>query len=162
MNKAMLDQVRELANYRCDCCRIPAELDPLPFQPDHIAQQHGGKTVLVKRRKPLIPTPARAGSFLTSVSQKTTILRGSAHLAGSAKGQQSIFGCVAHDPAFSRKGARATNATHNRWSLQPLEGRFVAGFFGRVRRIDAWRRRWSGAKYHSSARRLRRFEYETT
>lgn len=47
MNLVVLTQLRELAQDRCDYCRIPAVFDPLPFQVDHvIAQQHGGETVL--------------------------------------------------------------------------------------------------------------------
>ncbi len=43
MNRSLLDQVRRLADNRCDYCRMPAWLDPLPFQLDHIvAAQHGG------------------------------------------------------------------------------------------------------------------------
>jgi hypothetical protein len=47
MNRALLDQVRRLARDRCDYCRIPRWLDPLPFQLDRIiAEQHGGETIL--------------------------------------------------------------------------------------------------------------------
>ena len=47
MKRGLLRQVRELANDCCDYCRLPAALDPLPFQLDHIvAQQHGGETEL--------------------------------------------------------------------------------------------------------------------
>jgi 5-methylcytosine-specific restriction endonuclease McrA len=47
MNRALLDQVRRLADDRCDYCRIPRRFDPLPFQLDHIiAEQHGGETIL--------------------------------------------------------------------------------------------------------------------
>ncbi len=47
MNKAILEELRRLSDDRCDYCRMPRKLDPLPFQVDHIiAQQHGGQTVL--------------------------------------------------------------------------------------------------------------------
>src|SRR5271157_4698296 len=47
MIRALLDQVRRLADDRCDYCRIPRRFDPLPFQLDHIiAEQHGGETIL--------------------------------------------------------------------------------------------------------------------
>jgi hypothetical protein len=47
MNRALLEQLRRLADDRCDYCRTPRRLDPLPFQVDHIiARQHGGRTVL--------------------------------------------------------------------------------------------------------------------
>jgi hypothetical protein len=47
VNRDLLDQVRRLADDRCDYCRIPRQFDPLPFQLDHIiAEQHGGQTVL--------------------------------------------------------------------------------------------------------------------
>ncbi len=47
MNQALLEDLQILAGNRCDYCRIPTALDPLPFQVDHIiAQQHGGETLL--------------------------------------------------------------------------------------------------------------------
>ena len=47
MNRTLVSQLRRLTGDRCDYCRIPRRLDPLPFQVDHIiAQQHGGQTVL--------------------------------------------------------------------------------------------------------------------
>jgi hypothetical protein len=47
MNRGLVDQLRQLCGDRCDYCRMPRRLDPLPFQVDHIvAQQHGGQTVL--------------------------------------------------------------------------------------------------------------------
>ncbi len=47
MKRALLKQLRLLANDRCDYCQMPRRFDPLPFQVDHIiAKQHGGKTVL--------------------------------------------------------------------------------------------------------------------
>lgn len=47
MKRALIEQVRWLADDRCDYCRMPAAFDPLPFQVDHIvAQQHGGETIL--------------------------------------------------------------------------------------------------------------------
>jgi hypothetical protein len=50
MKRDLLRQIRELAEERCDYCRMPSALDPLPFQVDHIiAQQHGGETVLRTR-----------------------------------------------------------------------------------------------------------------
>lgn len=47
MNRELLRQVREQAGDRCEYCQMPRELDPTPFQVDHVvAQQHGGETVL--------------------------------------------------------------------------------------------------------------------
>ena len=47
MKRKLIDDVRQLAGNRCDYCHLPADVDPLPFQLDHIiAQQHGGLTVL--------------------------------------------------------------------------------------------------------------------
>jgi len=47
MKRKLIEQVREQAGNRCDYCHLPDELDPLPFQLDHIiAQQHGGLTAL--------------------------------------------------------------------------------------------------------------------
>ena len=47
MNRALVKEVRRLALDRCDYCRIPRRLDPLPFQVDHIiAEQHGGETIV--------------------------------------------------------------------------------------------------------------------
>lgn len=47
MNRALIEQLRRLANDRCDYCRTPRRFDPLPFQVDHIiARQHGGRTSL--------------------------------------------------------------------------------------------------------------------
>lgn len=46
MKRVLLAELRRLAGARCDYCRMPDSLDPLPFQIDHvIAQQHGGATV---------------------------------------------------------------------------------------------------------------------
>jgi hypothetical protein len=36
MNRALLEQLRRLADDRCDYCRMSRRLDPLPFQVDHI------------------------------------------------------------------------------------------------------------------------------
>ena len=45
MNRALAESIRWVAGNRCDYCRIPDRLDPMPFQIDHIiAQQHGGTT----------------------------------------------------------------------------------------------------------------------
>src|SRR5438128_12579085 len=47
MKRDLLRHLRQLAGERCDSCRMPAALDPLPFQVDHIiAEQHGGETVI--------------------------------------------------------------------------------------------------------------------
>jgi 5-methylcytosine-specific restriction endonuclease McrA len=47
MTPALVVEIRKLSEHRCDYCRMPAALDPLPFQVDHIiAQQHGGQTIL--------------------------------------------------------------------------------------------------------------------
>ena len=47
MKQTLLEELRFLAGNRCDYCRMPEALDPLPFQVDHvIAEQHGGLTVL--------------------------------------------------------------------------------------------------------------------
>jgi hypothetical protein len=47
MTRALVLELRRLSGDRCDYCRIPARLDPLPFQVDHIiAEQHGGRTVV--------------------------------------------------------------------------------------------------------------------
>ena len=41
MNRELLRQVREQAGDRCEYCQMPRELDPTPFQVDHVvAQQH--------------------------------------------------------------------------------------------------------------------------
>ena len=47
MKRGLLREVRALSGERCDYCRMPSTLDPLPFQVDHIvAQQHGGESVI--------------------------------------------------------------------------------------------------------------------
>lgn len=47
MNRSLQNQIRKLANDRCDYCRMPSGIDPLPFQVDHIiARQHGGSTMI--------------------------------------------------------------------------------------------------------------------
>ncbi len=47
MNPALIEELQVLAGNRCDYCRMPTALDPLPFQVDHIiARQHGGETVI--------------------------------------------------------------------------------------------------------------------
>ncbi len=48
MNRSLIEQVRRRAGGRCEYCRMPMHLDPLPFQVDRIiAQQHGGSTTLL-------------------------------------------------------------------------------------------------------------------
>jgi len=47
MTRELQDQLRQLAQERCEYCHLPSAYDPLPFQVDHIiAQQHGGDTVI--------------------------------------------------------------------------------------------------------------------
>ena len=47
MNRDIVRQVRERAQDRCEYCRVPATLYPLPFHVDHvIARQHGGPAAL--------------------------------------------------------------------------------------------------------------------
>ena len=47
MNRGLRNRIRRLAGNRCDYCRLPAGLDRLPFQVDHIiARQHGGATTI--------------------------------------------------------------------------------------------------------------------
>ena len=47
MNPDQLRQVWKRAQRRCEYCRLPASVYPLPFHVDHIiARQHGGLTVL--------------------------------------------------------------------------------------------------------------------
>jgi hypothetical protein len=43
MKRPLLNELRRLADGRCDYCRMPERFDPLPFQVDHIiAAQHRG------------------------------------------------------------------------------------------------------------------------
>ena len=47
MTRGLLRAVQLASGGRCDYCRTPEHLDPLPFQVDHIISiQHGGPTVL--------------------------------------------------------------------------------------------------------------------
>jgi hypothetical protein len=47
MDARLQAQVRRRAQNRCEYCRFPAELTPVPFQIDHIiAEKHGGPTTL--------------------------------------------------------------------------------------------------------------------
>ena len=47
MAESLDDQVWKRARGRCEYCRMPHNLDPLPFQVDHIiARQHRGRTSL--------------------------------------------------------------------------------------------------------------------
>lgn len=47
MNQELIRQVWQRAEGRCEYCRLPASVYPLPFHVDHIiAQQHGGPTSL--------------------------------------------------------------------------------------------------------------------
>ncbi|MGO9259964.1 MAG: HNH endonuclease [Bryobacteraceae bacterium] len=46
MNQGLIRQVWRRAQSRCEYCRLPASVYPLPFHVDHIsARQHGGATV---------------------------------------------------------------------------------------------------------------------
>jgi hypothetical protein len=45
VNRDLARRVRERAEHRCEYCRLPQFVLPLPFQIDHIvAEQHGGQT----------------------------------------------------------------------------------------------------------------------
>jgi hypothetical protein len=45
VNRESIARLRAAAGGRCEYCRLPEHLDPLPFQVDHvIAAQHGGPT----------------------------------------------------------------------------------------------------------------------
>jgi hypothetical protein len=47
VNRDLVQQVRQRAQDRCEYCRLPALIYPLPFHVDHIiARQHGGQTAL--------------------------------------------------------------------------------------------------------------------
>ena len=47
MNLDVVRQVWQRAESRCEYCRLPASVYPLPFHVDHIiARQHGGTTTL--------------------------------------------------------------------------------------------------------------------
>jgi hypothetical protein len=47
VNQDLARQVRQRAQDRCEYCRLPASVYPLPFHIDHIvARQHGGLTAL--------------------------------------------------------------------------------------------------------------------
>ena len=47
MNQSLIRKVWQRAQDRCEYCRVPASVYPLPFHIDHVvARQHGGPTVL--------------------------------------------------------------------------------------------------------------------
>jgi hypothetical protein len=47
LNAALIRQVWQRAQARCEYCRLPSAFHPAPFQIDHIiARQHGGATML--------------------------------------------------------------------------------------------------------------------
>jgi len=47
VTRDVVRQVRQRAQDRCEYCRLPASIYPLPFHVDHIkARQHGGLTIL--------------------------------------------------------------------------------------------------------------------
>ncbi len=47
MNQDLVQEVWRRARGRCEYCRLPASVYPLPFHVDHIiARQHGGATVI--------------------------------------------------------------------------------------------------------------------
>ncbi len=47
MNQDLIRKVWRRAQNRCEYCRLPAAVYPLPFHVDHIiARQHGGETAL--------------------------------------------------------------------------------------------------------------------
>ena len=46
MTRTLAREVHERAKGRCEYCRLPSDVYPLPFHFDHIvARQHGGRTV---------------------------------------------------------------------------------------------------------------------
>ena len=72
MNRALLAEVRRLAEGRCDYCRIPDSLDPLPFQIDHIvARQHGGRTVLENLAWSCLHCNKHKGPNIASIDPRT-------------------------------------------------------------------------------------------
>ena len=75
MNRALLLQIRRLAENRCDYCRLPAEYDPLPFQIDHIiAQQHGGATLLENLAWSCLHYNKRKGPNIAGLDPLTGVL----------------------------------------------------------------------------------------
>lgn len=102
MKRTLIEQVRELSGNRCDYCHLPDELDPLPFQLDHIiAQQHGGLTVLEnsawsclhcnkhkgRTSRALIPSPNNSSRSFTLVGKAgIAISNGTAHSSSAEPG----------------------------------------------------------------------------
>ncbi len=75
MNRALLAELRRLARGRCDYCRIPETLDPLPFQVDHIvARQHGGQTILENLAWSCLHCNKHKGPNIASIDPRTRAL----------------------------------------------------------------------------------------
>ena len=75
MNPDLARQVWERANGRCEYCRMPASVYPLPFHVDHIiARQHGGATVFarVPEALPMRNSKGAVVYYLFFASQKDT------------------------------------------------------------------------------------------
>src|SRR5262245_36098535 len=75
MNRALLADVRRLAQGRCDYCRMPDSYDPLPFQADHIiARQHGGETILANLAWSCLHCNKHKGPNIASLDPRTGAL----------------------------------------------------------------------------------------
>jgi len=72
MNKALRQQVWDRAGGACEYCRVPQELDRLPFQVDHIvAQKHHGPTAADNLALSCYSCNAYKGPNIAGIDPKT-------------------------------------------------------------------------------------------
>jgi hypothetical protein len=72
MATGLRQQVSKRASGRCEYCRLPQELDALPFQLDHIrAIKHGGLTTLDNLALSCFSCNAHKGTNLSGIDPQT-------------------------------------------------------------------------------------------
>lgn len=72
MDPALQEEVWGRAGGACEYCGMPAMLDPLPFQIDHIiAEQHGGETVSQNLALACLSCNKRKGPSVASIARSS-------------------------------------------------------------------------------------------
>lgn len=107
MKQSLQAELRRLAGARCDYCRMPDSLDPLPFQIDHIiTQQHGGATVLENLAWSCLHCNKRKGPNIAGIDPDSGVLAALFHPRGQSWARHFYW-----DGAILRGRTRAARAT---------------------------------------------------
>ena len=76
MDVGLRQRVWRRAAGRCEYCRLPHDLDVLPFQVDHVRPiKHGGQTVFENLALSCLSCNARKGPNLTGIDPETGTVR---------------------------------------------------------------------------------------